>query len=188
MIALSLFLLLHFLQEQTHTENPLDLSKSMTTITSRSSHLETNNKISATELRTSISSTASVVLRSKTTPQEIGKISSDTISTHSSSSHTSSLASNKSVITDYTPVIRPVSSLSNQSHNEDSTPKLSVTSLPESKYHIEKFELDPPLSKLATPTNDTFSKISHSNGKSFLFLLSHLTYAMFHHHTTAFFS
>lgn len=145
----------------------------MTTITSRSSHLETNNKISANELRTSISSTASVILRSKTAPQEIGKISSDTTSTHSSSSHTSSSASNKSVVTDYTPVIRPVSNLSNQSHSEDSTsnqtPKLSVTSLPDSKYHIEKIQLDPPLSKLVTPTNDTFSKISHSNGKRSLY-------------------
>lgn len=45
------------------------MSKSMTSLTSKATHLETNNKVSNNELRTSISSSASVILRSTTVPQ-----------------------------------------------------------------------------------------------------------------------
>ncbi|XP_077295250.1 CIN85 and CD2AP related [Arctopsyche grandis] len=51
---------------QGHTENPLDMSKSMSSLSSRVSHVESNSKVSPNELRTSISSSASVVLRSTT--------------------------------------------------------------------------------------------------------------------------
>lgn len=48
------------------------MSKSMSSLSSRVSHLETNNKVSSTELRTSISSSANVVLRSTThTPSSL---------------------------------------------------------------------------------------------------------------------
>lgn len=42
------------------------MSKSMSSLSSRVTHLETNNKVSSNELRTSISSSANVVLRSTT--------------------------------------------------------------------------------------------------------------------------